>query len=132
MVSLDLPTEKQEDFLRKVKIDVPKTKEQCSLLIDYLLEGRQSPKRESVGDRIRRIRDYWLGAEVKLLNQPSHQTGRVVGIRIRSVAQVAAIGRKARGTPGPLVLIVEVGTHRLEMSPSKLSVLTRGNQKKLF
>ena len=132
MALLDPPTKKQVGFLRKVKIKAPKTKRQCSLLIDYLLEGRQSPKRESVGDRIRRIRDYWLGAEVKLLNQPSHQTGRVVGIRIRSVAQVAAIGRKARGTPGPLVLVVEVGTHRLEVSPSKLSVLTRGNQKQLF
>lgn len=134
------PTAKQIRLIQSWRIPVPGTKNEATILIDYILQGNGS-RGNTVRERVRIARRYfnaWHRMAVKIVKQRHRwrsSEGVVVGLRARTQKQVGIAAKTCRDqAPHPFEALVCLKPHNrvASIALSSLTVTGPGNQKRLF
>lgn len=121
-------TDIQRQRMKEYGLPVLPSDAMCGQVIRYVRgqEAFPDPRRLSVARRL-------LHAEVSVKdNHGGRETGRVIGIRLRTRDEIAAIQAKTGIKPGKVLWIVQLPHRQVQASISKIKLLTAARQKQLF
>lgn len=134
------PTTKQIARIASWQLPTPATKNECTNLLDFILNGNGS-RGVTVRERVRLARRYhhdWLHMNVRLLKQARRYrstNGTVIALHTRTAAEV----ERARLTchdrdPHPFVALVQLEPHhnQARLSFSNLHITGTNKQLRLF